>query len=150
MDDVGTGVRCRNEAHGFQVNMMWPMTSVAVAAICVILGMLSVFQVLLIVGLPLGRFAWGGQRMVLPPRLRVGSAFSVVLYVIFAWIALERAKATDVLPGDGFVIVATWVLASYFVLGSVMNAISRSKQERLTMTPVSLVLAALFFALAAA
>lgn len=126
------------------------MTTVAVAAICVILGMLAVFQVLLIAGLPLGRFAWGGQQAVLPPRLRLGSAVSIVLYAAFAWIALERAEATDVLPSDGFVIVATWVLAGYFVLGTVMNAISRSKPERLTMTPVSLVLAVLFFALAAA
>jgi hypothetical protein len=126
------------------------MTSVAVAAICVILGMLAVFQVLLIAGLPLGRFAWGGQHVVLPPRLRVGSGVSIVLYAVFAWVALERTEATDVLPGDGFVIIATWVLAGYFLLGTVMNAISRSKPERLTMTPVSLVLAVLFFALATA
>ena len=36
-----------------------------------------------------------------------------------------------------------WVLTGYFALGIVMNAISRSKPERFTMTPVSLVLAGL-------
>lgn len=35
-----------------------------------------------------------------------------------------------------------WVLAAYFVLGIVMNAMSRSVPERATMTPVCAVLAA--------
>ena len=40
-------------------------------------------------------------------------------------------------------LVACWVLFGYFALGIVMNGISRSKPERNTMTPVSLLLAAL-------
>lgn len=39
---------------------------------------------------------------------------------------------------------------AYFALGVVMNGISRSMPERLTMAPVSLVLAALFLILALA
>ena len=33
-----------------------------------------------------------------------------------------------------------WVLTGYFALGVVLNAISRSRPERLVMTPVAVVL----------
>jgi hypothetical protein len=42
-----------------------------------------------------------------------------------------------VLP-DGFVEAAIWVLTAYFALGIGMNAISRSRPERMVMTPVVL------------
>ncbi|MGO4690553.1 hypothetical protein [Glaciibacter sp. 2TAF33] len=119
------------------------MTSIAAVLICVVLGLLTVFQVLLIAGVPLGRFAWGGQSEVLPRKLRIGSAVSILLYVLFALIVLDAATLTDVFPSDAFTSIAMWVLTAYFALGILMNAISRSKPERFTMTPVSLVLAAL-------
>jgi hypothetical protein len=119
------------------------MTSAAAVLICVVLGLLTVFQVLLIAGLPLGRFAWGGQHEVLPRKLRIGSVVSILLYVLFAIIVLDAAQLTDVFASDPFTSIAMWVLTAYFALGVVMNAISRSKPERFTMTPVSLVLAGL-------
>src|SRR5215218_5116583 len=105
-----------------------------------VLGGLAVFQVLLVAGAPLGRFAWGGQSEVLPTRLRIGSAVSVVLYGVFALLMLQAAGAVTVLP-RGPVGVAIWVLAGYFTLGIVMNAVSRSRPERLVMTPLVTVLA---------
>ena len=50
---------------------------------------------------------------------------------------------TGWLPGGDstFVRAATWILFSYFTLGILMNALSRSKPERFTMTPVTIVLA---------
>jgi hypothetical protein len=126
-----------------------PITTAAVA-FCGILAALSVFQLALIAGAPLGRFAWGGQDRVLPRGKRAGSVTSIVLYVLFALIALQRADVVRVLPGaDAFAVVAMWVLAAYFALGIVMNGISRSKPERWTMTLVCLVLAALAFLIAA-
>jgi hypothetical protein len=107
---------------------------------CVLLGALTVFQALLVAGRPLGRFAWGGQHVVLPPGLRVGSVISIALYGAFAVLILRAAGALEVLS-DGFVDVAIWVLTAYFALGIGMNAISRSRPERLVMTPVVLVLA---------
>lgn len=84
----------------------------------------------------------------LPQRLRVGSAVSVVLYAAFAAIALDRAQVTSMIPGEGFEQVASWVLTGYFALGVVMNGISRSTAERYTMTPIVLVLAVLYLVLA--
>ena len=100
------------------------------------------FQVALIAGAPIGRFAWGGQHDVLPSRLRIGSAVSIVLYALFAVVLLDRAGVIDVLP-DIVSTVGAWVLVAYFALGIVLNGISRSKPERNLMAPVSLVLAVL-------
>jgi hypothetical protein len=105
-----------------------------------LLAALAVFQGLLVAGLPLGRFAWGGRSEVLPVGLRIGSVVSIALYAAFAVLILQAAGRLSLLPG-GFVAVAIWVLTGYFALGIVMNAISRSRSERLLMTPVVTVLA---------
>jgi hypothetical protein len=119
---------------------------VALAGVAV-LGALAVLQLLLVAGAPLGRFAWGGQNHVLPTRLRIGSAVSVVVYGAFALLMLEAAAAVSLLP-RGFVDIAIWVLTAYFTLGIVMNAVSRSRPERLVMTPVAALLAAVCLVLA--
>lgn len=108
---------------------------------CTILAALAVFQGALALGAPWGRFAWGGQHDgVLPARLRAGSAVSIVLYGVFAVLILDRAAVVDLVP-DAVSRVGAWVLVAYLGLGVVMNAVSRSRAERLTMTPVALVLA---------
>ena len=88
----------------------------------------------------MGPIRVGGQHeRELPVRLRVGSAVSIPLYGLFAVVLLDRAGLVDVLP-DTFSRVATWVLFGYFALGVIMNGVSRSKHERLVMTPVTIVL----------
>jgi hypothetical protein len=118
------------------------MTEIAAIAACVVLAALAVFQAALIAGAPIGRFAWGGQHDVLPPRLRSGSAFSILLYIVFAIVILERAGLVT-LFGAAFAQTAGWVLFGYFVLGIVMNGISRSRPERNVMVPVCVLLAVL-------
>jgi hypothetical protein len=117
------------------------LANVAVLVACLVLGALAVLQICVAAGAPWGRFVWGGAHRVLPRRLRIASAASVVLYAGFAAVLLSRA---GIMPGgDSLVIrVLTWVLFAYFAVGIVMNAISRSRAERLTMTPVCVVLAA--------
>ena len=116
-------------------------------ALTVVLVALAFFQLALVFGAPLGRFAWGGAHRVLPARLRVGSAVSVLIYALIDVIAWDRVGAIDVFPAP-FSEVAMWVIFGYFVLGIVMNAISRSKPERNLMMPVSIVLAVLSFLIA--
>jgi hypothetical protein len=112
-----------------------------------ILAALAIFQAALVAGAPLGRLAWGGQHVVLPTGLRIGSALSIVLYAFFAVLMLQAAGAVDVFP-DGFVEVAIWVLTGYFALGIALNAISRSRPERMVMTPTVLVLTLICLVLA--
>ena len=117
------------------------MSALAAVVATAILVALAVLQASVAAGAPRGRFVWGGQHQTLPPRLRIGSAVSVLLYAGFALLLLSRA---GVLPGGntGFVIVSTWVLFAYFTLGILGNLSSRSQAERWTMVPTSAVLAA--------
>ncbi|GAB3306927.1 hypothetical protein GCM10027451_14690 [Geodermatophilus aquaeductus] len=112
-----------------------------------VLAALAVFQLALVGGAPLGRFAWGGQHDVLPARLRVGSVVSIAIYGVVAVVLLQAAGAYRALP-RGLVDVGIWVLTGYFALGVALNAISRSRPERLVMTPVALVLAVVCLVLA--
>lgn len=58
----------------------------------------------------------------------------------FALLMLQAADALVVVP-RGLTGVAAWALTAYFAVGVLMNAASRSRPERLVMTPVSLALA---------
>ena len=118
------------------------MTLVAAWLACAIFAALAVFQAALIAGARLGHFAWGGQHRVLPRNLRIGSIVSIVLYAFFAAIILQRAGVIAFLPAP-VADVGIWVVAAYLALGIPLNAISRSLPERLTMTPVVIVLFAL-------
>jgi hypothetical protein len=109
---------------------------------CAALAGLAAFQAALVAGAPLGHFAWGGQHRVLPRKLRIGSAVAIAIYALFAVLLLQKAGVIALLPGP-VVQIGLWVQFAYLVLGIGANAISRSRAERLTMTPVCLMLATL-------
>lgn len=125
-----------------------PLDQLSAILACSILAGLGIFQGALVAGAPLGRMAWGGQHNVLPAKLRVGSATSIALYALFAYAAVAKASLAPPLVNESITSVFVWVLAAYFTLGIVMNGISRSKPERLIMTPTAAVLAALYLVLA--
>src|SRR5215213_2319632 len=110
---------------------------------CLVLGAMAVFQALLALGAPLGRFAWGGQHRILPGSLRAGSTFAIVIYGLLAAVVLVRAGVIEsgVVP-PGVVHTAAWVVVAYFLLGVALNLASQSKPERAVMAPVSAVLCA--------
>jgi hypothetical protein len=118
------------------------MPVAAAIALTVILAVLAVFQLALALGAPIGRFAWGGQHRVLPAKLRIGSLVSILIYAVIALLALDRVDLIDVVP-DPVSTVGMWIVFAYFVLGIPLNAVSRSKAERYTMTPVVAMLALL-------
>ena len=66
---------------------------------------------------------------------------ATLIYVLTALIILEAANVTDFVPSE-LPRVAVWVLAAFFAIGVVMNAISRSRKER-RMAFVALSLSAL-------
>ncbi len=125
-----------------------PLDQLSAILACALLAALAIFQGALIGGAPLGRMAWGGQHRVLPTNLRIGSAISIAVYALFAYAALAKAGLLPALVSASFTAITVWVMAAYFVLGVIMNAISRSKAERLAMTPTTLALAALYLVLA--
>ncbi|SDB82592.1 hypothetical protein GA0111570_10420 [Raineyella antarctica] len=113
------------------------------------LVVLVLFQVALALGAPWGRFAWGGSAGALPVGLRIVSAASALVYAVIAGLALDLAGALDLLPNK-LSHVGIWVAADLLPLGVVLNALSRSRPQRLVMVPVSVVLVALTFVVALA
>ena len=117
-------------------------------ALTVVLALLSLFQVALALGAPLGKFAWGGAHRVLPTKLRMGSLVSVAIYAVIASLAWFRVGVAPLGEGAAtspgrFVVVAMWLVFANFCAAIVLNALSRSRAERAVMVPTSIVLAAL-------
>lgn len=103
---------------------------------------LVAFQVALAAGAPWGRLAWGGRHeRALPTELRVASAASALMWGG----AVVAAATTSHSPAVTRVRTAYGVLAG---VGTVMNAVSPSRPERLLWTPVAAAMAGSLGALA--
>ena len=108
----------------------------------ILIVVIAAFQASLALGVPAGAAAWGGQHPgVLPPRLRVASgAVALLVYPAIALAILRTAGLVDTGEfGDGWGATGIWVLAAFFLVGAIMNGLSRSRPER-AWGPVSLVI----------
>ncbi|MBH0168347.1 MAG: hypothetical protein ACQET8_15200 [Bacillota bacterium] len=97
---------------------------------------ISVFQVLLSLGYPLGEFAMGGFYKVLPKKLRI---MSMIHAIILLFMGVVFLKHTDVLYGFNFLPTNTlvWIITVFLGLNTITNLLSQSKKERRMMTPYS-------------
>ena len=111
----------------------------AIIASLILFG-LAIFQLLLAVGKPYGEYAWGGQHKILPKSLRVGSILSIGIYTLFSIILIDSSSLIDIIPEGIIKLYAIWFLVIYLAIGVFVNAISKSKKERSTMTPIIIVL----------
>ncbi|MFC5449631.1 hypothetical protein [Paenibacillus aestuarii] len=106
--------------------------------ISIILGAIAIFQLLLFLGFPLGEYGWGGKHAgVLPPRLRMMSLPSAVLLVFMSLIFLIH---THVVSSDLLVMptqILVWIITIFLAVNTLGNLASKSKKERLVMTPLS-------------
>jgi len=116
----------------------------------VLFGLMSIFQLLLVLGLPLGRLAYGGKYEKLPNNLRIISLSAIAIFVYAIIIVLERAGLITIFNNPMLVVISVWILAGYLAFITVINAISRSKWEKRIMTLISLVLAVCCFIVAIA
>lgn len=123
------------------------MIELTVYLALLILAALAILQAVLISGAPIGQFAWGGQHKVLPTKLRIGSVVAIILYILFALLLTDKAGLIDVVS-DSVANIGIWVVTVYLISGVLLNAISRSKSERLVIAPVTLVLAISFLVVA--
>ena len=112
----------------------------AIIAVVLFAGM-SVFQLLLVLGLPFGRLAYGGKYEKLPSKIKIISLIGIVIFIFTTLSVLERAEIIIIFNNLMFVTVIVWIIAVYLAFITLMNAISKSKWEKLIMTPISLTLA---------
>lgn len=87
------------------------------------------------------QFAWGGKYRILPHNLRIGSVLSLFIYAGIIVCLLSKSDIIQLIPEGPFLNVMSWIIFAYFVLGILMNIVSRSKSERYLMTPVVVILA---------
>lgn len=97
---------------------------------------ISVFQVLLSLGYPLGEYAMGGFYKVLPKKLRIVSIINAIILLFMGCVFLQH---TDALNGFNFLPtnILVWVITLFLGLNTIANLISQSKKERFIMTPIS-------------
>ena len=124
------------------------MVTLAAVLACSVLGVLAGFQLALVVGAPLGHLAWGGRHRVLPTSLRIGSLVSIVIYALIAGVVLARAGLISIGLPEAAVGAVAWAVVAYFFLGIWLNLASRSKPERVVMSPAAALLCALSAAVA--
>jgi drug/metabolite transporter (DMT)-like permease len=116
---------------------------------CIALLGLAGFQVVLLAGVPVARFAWGGEDHYLQPRHRPHALLTICGCLLGIFVALQGANLFLVLP----VLVsqiACYLYAALFFAAFILTARSRSLTERRVMLPFYVVLSALFLIIALA
>jgi hypothetical protein len=105
---------------------------------------LMIFQAALAAGAPLGAAAWGGAEAHLSAGQRVGSAISVLVYLVA--IAIVRGRAAG--RSERRYRWGTWALVVVFAMATAANIASESHWENYLLAPVALVLCVLCAAVA--
>jgi hypothetical protein len=102
----------------------------------------AVFQVALVCGAPWGEYTLGGKwRGRLPGKVRVAPLVSVVLLCGFSTVILARANLAFAPLREPASWLA-WVVVGYCGVGSLANAITPSRRERVVWLPVVLLMLA--------
>lgn len=120
--------------------------SAAIISTAIFIG-LSIFQLLLALGLPLGRAAWGGEYEILPTSLRIGSLLSIFILFFASYLVLSRAEIIRDFGLPRLSKYGVLVLAGFFSVNTLANFISQSNFERMIMTPIALTLSICCFIL---
>ena len=125
-----------------------PKPKTAAKIVSVILVLLSFFQLMLLLGAPIGQAAFGGQYDVLPANLRAICFSTIVVYFITSYAIRSRASLTKTPAKDSLVVFGTWLATLIFLFSTVANAISASVYENYIMAPIALLLFLLTFIVA--
>lgn len=127
------------------------MTILIAAVIAVVIfAVISVIQLLLALGLPLGKLAYGGKYERLPTNMRIMSIVAIGIFVLASISVLERAGIITIFNNSLIVLVIVWIIAVYLAFNTLLNVMSKSKREKLIMTPLSLASAICCFIIAIA
>lgn len=101
---------------------------------------MTVFQILLALGFPLGKLSWGGKYTILPFKFRIASFVSAGIFIFAAFIVLEKTEFILFFNNKNLVNYSLWGLTIIFGLSTIGNLTSKSNIEKQIMTPVALTL----------
>lgn len=118
------------------------MSTAAALVFAVVTGGAIAFQIALALGAPLGEYAMGGAyRGSFPPRLRIAAVIQAVVLAILVLAVLSKAGVVDV-PVVRDLPWLAWAAVAFSAVSLVLNAISRSPDERRIWVPVALLMLA--------
>ncbi|WP_234572265.1 hypothetical protein [Rhodohalobacter sp. 614A] len=96
------------------------------------------FQLLLALGFPYGKLAWGGFYEILPVSLRIGSGIAVFVYSYGIIVLFESAQIIQLLNKPELVEYSVWIFSLQFGLSTIGNLQSKSEMEKKIMTPIGI------------
>ena len=105
----------------------------------------SIIYILLVLGLPFGEFAMGGKYKVMPGGMRIVCAVSVLIQWFAIMILLQTSGILPLIFSINVTKGLCIFFAVYLTLNSVMNGFSKSKKERIFVTPLSIIAAICFW-----
>ena len=104
-----------------------------------------ILSFLIILGLPLGELTMGGRYKVFPKKLRIVLVSQLLLQVFFVIVILQMGGYLPLWFSFKTTRIILIVMAVYLSLNVLMNLASKSRKERLIMTPLSLIAAVCFW-----
>lgn len=120
------------------------MAIVTVVGTILTLGII-VLQILLCLGYPLGEYAMGGKFKVFPLWMRIANLFSILILLFFNIVLLQLGRIESIaLLSNKVCETIGYCIAGYLLLNTIMNVCSKSRKERIVMTPISLITAICF------
>ncbi len=116
------------------------MVTIATMIFTILIGIVILFQIGLVIGMPWGEYAMGGRFPgTYPWKMRLGSIIQIIILFFFAYIVLIRAEIVSS-RYDEFSMTAIWFVVCFLVLAVVLNLITPSKKERAIWAPTSIIL----------
>ena len=106
-----------------------------------IFAALIVLNILLLFGAPLGEFTMGGQDRKLAKSKRKLVLISILIQIFAILILAQLGDIYLVGFSHNVARISAYILGGYMCLNTAMNFLSRSKKERLVMTPLAAVTA---------
>ena len=113
------------------------MTQMAALIGAAAFGWLSIFQLFLAMGFPLGHLAWGGANRVLPRGQRIASLVSACLALLALWTISQSAGwGAGPIPTD-WIKPLLWAFTGLFGLSILANLFGAKGAERLHGVPLA-------------
>lgn len=111
----------------------------------ILFGVIAILTLLVTFGLPLGEFTLGGKYKILPPKMRIASGISFFIQLFALVIILQTGGI--ITSGIPFNIARgiCFFFAAYLSINVIMNFLSKSKKEKVVMTPLSIITAICFW-----
>jgi Mn2+/Fe2+ NRAMP family transporter len=111
----------------------------------ILFSIVLVLYLLLALGLPYGEYAMGGKHKILPGKERIICIISVTIQSFAILILLQGGSVIRLGFSDRIVSLLCYFFAVYLSFNVLLNLLSKSKKEKLFMTPLSFVIAICFW-----